>query len=151
MIQIQKQRPGAGDVQGRARGQNWYDYYRPYLKSLIHTNHTASFVVIAAMIRYPFIAYPECKKLSANLFTSEFTRQLGRGCLFELQGYGCIRSMELYERIESSGGWNKTTAGVYRGMIDQIPFHCGQSKLVVREILRGAINELQRSRKQVNR
>jgi hypothetical protein len=149
MIQIKKQRPSAVDGQGRARGKDWWDYYRPHIQSVLsHPEDVASFTVIAAMIRYPAESCSLVQNLKAADFTSTITRQLGKGCLFELNGYGCVR-VELMFRSVVSDSWNQVSVEHYQWMVYQIPFHADTE--VVKEVIRGAVRELKHERFCTNR
>jgi len=149
MIQIKKQRPSAGDVQGRARGQDWWGNYRPTIQTaLSYPQDVASYTIIAAMIRYPAESCSLIQSIKASDFTSDITKQMAKVCLFELRGYGCILVESVFNRLESQR-WNQTALVIHMDEIYKIPFHADLE--VVKEVIRGAVKELKHERVCTNR
>ena len=147
MIQVQKEMPR--QRQGQSKVQSWWDYYRPDIQRvLLHKKDVASFTVIAGMIRYPAESCSLVQNIKASDFTSDFTKQLGRGCLFELNGYGCVHAEYLFNNLVSNS-WNQVSVELYQGMIYQIPFHLDLE--IVKEVMRGAVRELKHERFCANR
>ncbi len=147
MIQVQKEMPR--QRQGQSKVQSWWDDYRPDIQSLLsHKQDVASFTVIAGMIRYPAESCSLVQNIKASDFTSNLTKQLGKSCLFELNGYGRVRAEVLFDNLVSDS-WNQVSVELYQGMIYQIPFH-GDLE-IVKEVIRGAVRELKHERFCTNR
>jgi hypothetical protein len=153
MIQVQKEMPR--QRQGQSRVQvSWWDYYRPFIQSILsHPQDVASFTVIAAMIRYPAESCELIQGITAKNFTCDFTRQLGRGCLFDLKGYGRVRDNALIESMVSKR-WSREVVVFYREMLDTVFLYHIEDKYgieVVKEVIRGAVRELKHERFCTNR
>ena len=129
--------------------QDWWEYYRSHIKCILsHPQDSASFTLIASMIKEPAVAYQQVQNLKATDFTSDITRQLGKRCLFELNGYRCVRVEAMFKSLVCDR-WNWNAIELYRGMIYQIPFHADLK--VVEEVIRGAVRELKHERFCTNR
>jgi hypothetical protein len=154
MIQIQKEMPR--QRQGQSIGQSWWNYYRPLIGSVLtYPDDVASFTAIAAMLVYPAESCKLIQGLTANDFTSDFTRQLGRGCLFDLHGYGRVREDALFESMVSKQ-WYCENVEVYRGSAETVLLilHHVEDKYgieVVKEVIQGAVKELKHERVCTNR
>ena len=149
MIQIKKATPKYKGWTRASKGQDWWDYYRPLIQSVLsHPQDVASFTVIAAMIRYPAESCSLVQNLKAADFTSTITRQLGKGCLFELNGYGCVRAEYMFGSLVTDS-WSQVSVEHFQAMVYQIPFHADSE--VVKEVIRGAVRELTHERFCTNR
>ena len=147
MIQIQKEMPR--QRQGQSSVQSWWDYYRPFIQSILsHPQDVASFTVIAAMIEYPAESYSLVQNITASDFTSALTKQLGRGCLFELNSYGSVRTENMFGSLVSDS-WTHQTLGIYQWEFDQVLFQPNLEIII--EVTRGAVKELKHERLCTNR
>jgi hypothetical protein len=105
------------------------------------------------MIYYPAESCLLVQNLKEGDFTSDFTKRLGKGCLFELNGYDCVRTEAMFESLVSER-WNMQTINTSRSDLDCLSFdivYFNNGLEVVKEVIRGAVGELKHERFCTNR
>lgn len=153
MIKIQHKIPYQKQDDSRTLSNPWM-FYRPRIGEVLsYPDDAASYTVIAGLLSYPAESIELSHRLVASDFASDFSRQLAKGCLFELKAYGRVREQGIFENMVSKS-WNRGSVAIYKGLIENVSLHHIEDKYGIEEVielLRGAVRELKHERFCTNR